>query len=155
MQDLNLVYYICIMQAQYLLEDTHRYVHGMVLPSNACKPLNQPLFTSSDQQTCITVHKESYTIDSSPSGLTRVIVSRMAGRPHRNSLVEAWLCLILATLSTAQGRRLSHAAALGDPDTVEAYTCVGSGALQHPCSVNPAYTFAVGFHADSHNLADR
>lgn len=80
----------------------------------------------------------------------------------------AMILLLLFSMSPGclAGRMmLQQAAAAGSaaadvvpllPSTTESFTCVVSGVMQHPCIVNPAYTFAVGFKTEvSSNVADR
>lgn len=40
-------------------------------------------------------------------------------------------------------------------DTEQSYACIGSGVMQHPCTINPAYTFASAVKLNSNNLPDR
>jgi hypothetical protein len=90
----------------------------------------------------------------------RSTTSRMAGAKgtgsrHRTSPVAITALMLLTLYIRAiQARRLLEPAA-GGLATVEAYTCIEAGVVQHPCVVNPAYTFTTGFKADDSNLADR
>lgn len=89
------------------------------------------------------------------STTSRVAGAKGTGSRQLTGSVAITALLVLTFCSRAiQSRRLLEPAA-GELETVEAYTCIESGVGQHPCVVNPAYTFTFGFKADSSNLADR
>lgn len=85
---------------------------------------------------------------------------RMAGPSRRARLQATFRCsavllaILLLFIPSSAARKLLQASADG-LDTVESYTCIGSGVMQHPCIVNPAYTFAVGFRTNNSHLPDR
>lgn len=64
------------------------------------------------------------------------------------------LTVLTLLIMQVEARKLMQPSS-GDLETVESYTCIGSGVLQYPCVVNPAYTFAVGFRRTNISLADR
>jgi hypothetical protein len=64
------------------------------------------------------------------------------------------LAVIMLSAMLVDARKLMRQSS-GDLETVESYTCIGSGVLQYPCVVNPAYTFAVGSITNSSSLEDR
>jgi hypothetical protein len=90
------------------------------------------------------------------STASRVPGAKGIGSVRQRTSPVAITALLLVTICSRaiQARRLLEPGA-GVLDTVEAYTCIEAGVVQHPCVVNPAYTFTVGFKADNSNLADR
>jgi hypothetical protein len=83
------------------------------------------------------------------SGAGRLSLERKSSKARLVTLIV----ILLSLLMHCQARKLMQAAA-GELDTV-AYTCIESGVAQHPCVVNPAYTFAIGFKTNTDQLADR
>jgi hypothetical protein len=90
------------------------------------------------------------------STASRVPGAKGIGSVRQRTSPVAITALLLVTICSRaiQARRLLEPGA-GVLDTVEAYTCIEAGVVQHPCVVNPAYTFTVGFKAGNSNLADR